>query len=162
MQGQWESGISGKKTDSVQEETLAVLSTEVIVDNEHNRPLLLRRRRHRLTEESLRKALAPRERVLLEENGGNRAKKHQRKVYGSAVWLLASSRMSKLQNRIGTQHFTDNLKDAELPASANTSHDSVSERPTKVATRKRSIFLTKDRNCEICKRTKRTPSIRLG
>ena len=31
--------------DSVQEETLAVSATEMIVDNEHNRPLLLRRRR---------------------------------------------------------------------------------------------------------------------
>ena len=38
--------------DSVQEETLAVFATELIVDNEHNRPLLLQRRRHRLTEES--------------------------------------------------------------------------------------------------------------
>ena len=38
---------------------LQVLATEVIVDNEHNRPLLLRWRTHRLTEESFRKALAP-------------------------------------------------------------------------------------------------------
>ena len=35
--------------------------------NEHNRPLLLRRRRHRLTEESLRKALALGEKSLWQE-----------------------------------------------------------------------------------------------
>ena len=34
-------------------------SREVIVNNEHNRPLLLQRRRHRLTDESPQKALAP-------------------------------------------------------------------------------------------------------
>ena len=49
--------------DSVQEETLAVLATGRIVDNTHNRPVLLRRRRHRLMEESLRKALTPGEKV---------------------------------------------------------------------------------------------------
>ena len=41
----------------VQEETLAVSATGIIVDNKHNRRLLLQRRRHRLTEEGLRKAL---------------------------------------------------------------------------------------------------------
>ena len=56
----------GKETDSVQEETLAASATGVIGDNEHNRHLVLQRRRHRLTEESPRKALAPGENVLLE------------------------------------------------------------------------------------------------
>ena len=41
--------------------------------------------------------------------------------------------------------FTDHLEDKEVPALANTSHDSDSERPTKV-----------DRNCEVCKLTKKT------
>ena len=44
--------------DSVQEETPAVSATEVIVDNQHTRPLLLPEHRHRLTEEDLRKAAA--------------------------------------------------------------------------------------------------------
>ena len=38
------------------------------------------------------------------------------------------------------QEFTDNLEDAEVPAPANTSHDSESERPTEAASRKRSIY----------------------
>ena len=59
--------------DSVQEETLAVLATVIIVDNKHNRPLLLQRRRHRLTEEDLRRALAPGEEVLLEGKVRKRA-----------------------------------------------------------------------------------------
>ena len=53
---------------------------------------------------------------------------------------------------------TDNLEDAEVPALANTSHDSDSERPTKVASRMHSILthFPKDRNCEVCLRTKMT------
>ena len=48
--------FSGEQTDSVQEEAVAVFATEVLVDNEHNRPLLLQERRHRLTEETLESA----------------------------------------------------------------------------------------------------------
>ena len=69
----WEHAISGKQMDSVQEETLAVSVTEMIVGNEHNCPLLLRMRRHRLTEESLRKSLGPGEKVLLKRKVGRRA-----------------------------------------------------------------------------------------
>ena len=58
--------VSRKQMDSVQEETLAVLATGIVVDNKHNRLLLLQRHRHRLREEDLRKALAPGETVLLE------------------------------------------------------------------------------------------------
>ena len=49
----------------------------------------------------------------------------------------------------------------EVEALANSSHDSDSERPTKVASRKHSIYthFTKDRNCEICKRTKFTRAL---
>ena len=52
--------------------------------------------------------------------------------------------------------FTDNLEDAEVPALANTSQDSDSERPAKVATMKHSIYtrFPKHRNCEIFERTK--------
>ena len=66
--------ISGKQMDTVQEETLVVSATEIIVDNQHNRLLLLRERRDRLTEEDLRKAVAPEEVVLLEREVKNRAK----------------------------------------------------------------------------------------
>ena len=62
------------KLDSVQEETLAVSATGAIVDNKHNRLLLLQRRTHTLTEENPRKVLAPGEKVLLEEKVKTRAK----------------------------------------------------------------------------------------
>ena len=54
--------------------------------------------------------------------------------------------------------FTDNLEDTEVPVTAHSSHDSDSERPTKVASRNHSVHthVPKDRNCEICMRTKIT------
>ena len=57
-----------------------------------------------------------------------------------------------------SEEFTDNLEDTEVPALANTSQDSDSERPTIVASREHSIYakFPKDRNCEVCKRTKTT------
>ena len=49
-------------------------------------------------------------------------------------------------------------RDTEVPAPAHISHDSDSERPTKVAPRKHSIctHFPKDRNCEVCLLTKMT------
>ena len=46
----------------------------------------------------------------------------------------------------------------EVPAHADISHESSSERPTKVAPRKHSIYthFLQDRNSEVCKRTKMT------
>ena len=74
--GEWENVVSGKQMDSVQEEALAVFASEVIVDDEHNHPLLLQRRRHRLTEESLRKAVAPGEKFLCTERSESYPKGH--------------------------------------------------------------------------------------
>ena len=58
------------------------------------------------------------------------------------------------------EEFTCKLEDTELRASANSSQDSDSERPTKVGSksRKHSIFthFPKDRNCEVSLRTKMT------
>ena len=60
------------------------------------------------------------------------------------------------------KELTENLADEEVPASrdtpANTSQDSHSERPTKVISKMHSIYthFPKDRNCEICMRTKIT------
>ena len=55
---------------------------------------------------------------------------------------------------------TENLEDTEVPAPAHISQDSDSERPTKVASksRKHSIYthFPRDRNCEVCLRTKMT------
>ena len=50
------------------------------------------------------------------------------------------------------QEFTDNLEDTQVPALANTSHDSDSERPTKVASRKHSVYthFSQNRNCDVC------------
>ena len=58
----------------------------------------------------------------------------------------------------GFEEFTDNLEDTDVPALANTSHDWDSERPTKVVSRKYSIYthFPKDRNCEVRKKTKIT------
>ena len=49
-----------------------------------------------------------------------------------------------------SEECTENLKDTEVPPPAHNSHDSDSERPANVASRKYSILLTsqKDRNCE--------------
>ena len=46
--GEWENVMSGKQLDTVQEETLAVFATGIIVDNEHSRPLLLQRAQTRI------------------------------------------------------------------------------------------------------------------
>ena len=56
LKGEWENAVSESKMDSVQEETLAV-SVAIVVDNRHNRPLLLPKRRHRMTEEDLRQTV---------------------------------------------------------------------------------------------------------
>ena len=77
----WENAISGKQTDGVEEATLAVLVTELIVDSKHNRLLLLQRRRHRLTEEIPRKALAQGEKLLLEGKVKDSSKLSQRSLY---------------------------------------------------------------------------------
>ena len=81
--------FSGQQMNSVHEETLAVSDRKhnrPIVGNEHNRSLLLRRRRHKLTEESLRMALAPREKVLLEGMVRKCAKElFHRKLHKSVV-----------------------------------------------------------------------------
>ena len=49
LRGKWENAISEKQLDSVQKDTLAVSATDPIMVKKHNRPLLLQRRRHRLT-----------------------------------------------------------------------------------------------------------------
>ena len=57
-----------------------------------------------------------------------------------------------------SEEFTENLADTEVSAPAHISHDSDSERPTKVASRKHSIFthFPEDKNCDACLRTKMT------
>ena len=56
-----------EKRDSVQKEMLAVSATTTTgVRRGHNRPLLLQDRRHKMTEEDLRKEVPP-EAVVLEE-----------------------------------------------------------------------------------------------
>ena len=56
------------------------------------------------------------------------------------------------------EEFTDNQEDTEMPVPAHISRDSDSERRTKVVSksRKHNIFVhfPKDRNCEVCLRTK--------
>ena len=60
-----------------------------------------------------------------------------------------------------SEEFTDNLENAEMPAPAHISQDSDSERRTEVALRKHSIktHFPKDRNCEVCLRTKMTRAL---
>ena len=59
------------------------------------------------------------------------------------------------------EEFTDNLEGTEVPALAGTSHESDSERLTKVAPRKHRIFthFPNDRNCAVCMRTKNTRAL---
>ena len=54
------------------------------------------------------------------------------------------------------EEFTDNLEDTEMLVPAHSSHDSDSERPAKVASRKHRIHthFPKDRNFDVCLRTK--------
>ena len=60
LKGNQENAISGKQEDSVQEETDVVSVTEIIcVDSQHNRPLLLQDRKHKMTEEDLREETHP-------------------------------------------------------------------------------------------------------
>ena len=55
-------------------------ATEVIVDNMHSRPLLLQRRRHRLTMENPRKAKLPSAAVLLERKVKDHAEKSSKEI----------------------------------------------------------------------------------
>ena len=56
------------------------------------------------------------------------------------------------------EEFTANLEDTEVLALAHISNDQDSECPAKVALRKHSVYtrFPKDRNCEVCLRTKMT------
>ena len=93
--------------------------------------------------------LEPRETEAILQKSRN---KNQKKDNSQAT----SSRLRDLQEWL--EEFTDDLNDAEVPALANTSQDSDSERPTNVAPRKHSIYthFPKDTHCVICKRTKIT------
>ena len=57
-----------------------------------------------------------------------------------------------------SEEFTENLQDTEVPPPAHISQDSDSERPTEVVSKSRmhSIYIhfPRDRNCEVCLRTK--------
>ena len=61
---EWENAFSGRQLDSVRKEIPVVLTTGLVLVKEHNHPLLLRRRRLRLTEESLTYFALLEERVL--------------------------------------------------------------------------------------------------
>ena len=71
--GKWESAISGKRLGNVRKEPLAVsvtmehLETDAIRDKEDHRPLLHKKRRHRLTERYPQQVQAAEERALLEQ-----------------------------------------------------------------------------------------------
>ena len=60
-----------------------------------------------------------------------------------------------------SQGFKVNLEETELPAPAHISHDSDSERPTKVAPKQHHLFthFPKDGNCEVWLRTKITSAL---
>ena len=51
------------------------------------------------------------------------------------------------------EEFTDNLEDAEVPALANTSEDSDSERPAKVGTKEAVVFILTSQETKIAKNT---------
>ena len=74
MKGEQENAISGKQLDIVQKEILAASATAVIVERKQNRPLPIRDRRHKKTEENLRKETHPGEVVHPERSVQNRAR----------------------------------------------------------------------------------------
>ena len=75
LRRKWANALSVKQKDSVQEETLAVSATEVIVDRKYNRALLLQMRSHRLTEEN------PRFDPSGESSSGRKGRKPCKKVF---------------------------------------------------------------------------------
>ena len=52
LKEKWVTAFKGRRTVSVQEDIPVLSTTGLILVNEHNHPLLLQERRHRLTEES--------------------------------------------------------------------------------------------------------------
>ena len=89
-------------------------------------------------------------------------------------WSGSPSKPKKIKKRDGNrdsddrlrdlpvwwEEFTDNLEDTGVHAQAHFSRDSDSERTTKVVTKSRThsrkSHFPKDRNCEVCLRTKMT------
>ena len=73
----------------------------------------------------------------------------------------SDDRLRDLLDRL--EEFTDNLQDTEVPAPAHISQDSDSERATKVLSKSREhsthTHFPKDRNCEVCLRTKNTRAL---
>ena len=83
MKGNQENAISGKQKDSVQQETRVVSPKEIIsVDSQHSRPLLLQDRRHKMTEEDLRKETP----VGVVVHPGKRGQKQARICSEEHVW----------------------------------------------------------------------------
>ena len=86
--------------DSVQKETPAVTATKTLsVEKQNNRPLLLGDRRHRLTEEDLRKALAPGEVAVHPEKIRKRANvtsKNIARIRRVVIGILPYVEMTKL------------------------------------------------------------------
>ena len=70
----WENAFSGRQLDSVRNGILVVLTTGLILVNEHNHPLLLQKARHRPSEESLTYFALHEERVLRAWKAENRVK----------------------------------------------------------------------------------------
>ena len=64
--GEWGEGYQWKENEQCSGGDTRSLATEVIVGNKHNRRLPVQRPRQRLTQERLRLALVPGEKVLLE------------------------------------------------------------------------------------------------
>ena len=73
------------KKDSVQEETLAVSATEVILDRKYNRALLLQMRSYRLTEENLERFWSQVRKRFWKKRPKAVQKFPQMKVYGPVV-----------------------------------------------------------------------------
>ena len=89
----------------------------------------------------------------LHQESGAKSPKTQNKNKKKDINPASDDRLRYLPEWL--EKFTENLEDTEVPAPAHISHDSGSERPTKVELRKHSIFshFPKDRNCEVCVRT---------
>ena len=98
-----ENAINGKQKDSVQKEMLAASAMmRVSVERKHNRLLLLPDRRHKMTEEDLRKEVPPEAVVRQEGDVKKRAEspsKETERIRRVTIGILPYAKVTNLNRR---------------------------------------------------------------
>ena len=92
------------KKNSVQKKMLAVSATMTVgVERKHNRPLLLRDRRHKMTEEDLRKVVPPEVFVPQEEKDQKKKKLCKKKLNGNCTIPSCDDRHAPVRQNYKTE-----------------------------------------------------------